>query len=300
MAHKRFTFLVHPLVPLARHLSGVPTARTHLVFGTAPARIPEDVATYCRVGFEGVEGVIVGVPLLPDQLLSDQSRALVGMERAVQEAAPVGFVGLGSVLSAVAGRGRPLQDACGLPVTTGNAATAWAAVHIARSAAGTGRRVAVLGGNGAVGRVIAELLRPDFDVGVDPQDLREWPLIVGAHSSGGGVDPARLAHGTTLVDVALPRTLSGPAPHGVTVLAGESVALPPGWRRDGWGWLFHLVAGYGLRSVYACLLEPLIALRIGRSEPFAQGRRVEVEAVREFGAAAEAAGFRPERKVLPA
>lgn len=295
---KRFAFLVHPLIPFARVLSAVPTVRPGLFVGRV--RLPDDVAPYCTLGFGEVEGVIVGVPMLPAQLLADQALALRCMERAVQEAAPVSFVGLGSVLAAVASRGEALEAACGLPVTTGNAATAWAACHITRQVAERRgeRRVAVLGGKVGVGRAVAEILGADLDVAVDPADLRAFRLVVGCHGSGGVVDPAALAVGTVLVDVALPRTLSGPAPRGVTVLAGESVRLPPGWRRDLWGWLFHLVAGYGSRSVYACLLEPLLALRSGRSTAFAQGRRVDPAAVRAVGEVAEAAGFVPEVKVL--
>lgn len=296
---KQFAFLVHPLIPLARRLSAVPTVKPHLLFGRPP-RIPDDVEVYCRLGFEDAEGAIVGVPLLPDELLADQARALVAMERAVQIAAPARYIGLGSVLAVVAGRGAPLQEACGLPVTTGNVATTWAALSITRAAARArgATRIGVLGGRGAVGRALAELLRADFDVVVDPAEPRDHLFLVGANTSGQLLDPSALAPGTTLVDVSLPRTLSGPAPPGVTVLAGESVALPRGWRRDVWGHLFHIVAGYGTRSVYACLLEPLIAVRQGRTEPFAQGRRIEAAAVRAFGAAAEAAGFRPELKRL--
>ncbi len=295
---RRFAFLVHPLVPFARTLSAVPTVRPGLLVGRV--RLPDDVAPYCTLGFGDVEGVIVGIPMLPHELLADQDLALRCMERAVQEAAPVAFVGLGSVLAAVASRGQALERACGLPVTTGNAATAWAACHIARQVAQRRdlRRVAVLGGKGGVGGAVAEVLRDTLDVAVDPVDLRAFALVVGCHPNGGVVDPGALAPGTVLVDVALPRTLSGPAPRGVTVLAGESVALPPGWRRNLWGWLFHVVAGYGPRSVYACLLEPLLAVRSGRSTPFAQGRRVDARAVRELAAEADAAGFVPEVKVL--
>lgn len=297
---KRFCFVVHPLVEVARRLSGAPTLNPALLLGLRAARTPEDVGIYCRLGFEDVEGVVVGVPMLPDEVLGDQSLALRGMERAVQEAAPVGHVGLGSVLAVVAGRGQALHEACGLPVTTGNAATAWAATHIAQRVARERRvgRVAVLGGRGAVGRAVAELLRADLDVVVDPAGVAGFPLIVGCSSTGATVDPATVDPGAVLVDVALPRTLTGPPRPDTLVLAGESVRLPPGWRRDAWGWLFHVVAGYGVWSVYACLLEPLLAVRAGRSTPFAQGRRLEVEAVREVGRLAEAAGFLPELKRL--
>lgn len=285
---RRFVFVVHPLVPLARRLIGVRTAQPRLATGGSDGTSPDEVALVARVGFGDVEGLVVAVPMLPDQLLADQELALDMMERAVQIAAPVQFVGLGSVLSVVAGRGAPLQERCGIPITTGNAATAWAAAAVAREVA-AGRPIAIHGGRTSVGKVLTTIL----GAAPDPQDLRGYPVVVGAHTTGGTLDPARLAPGTTVIDVAMPRSLSGPVPPGVRVVAGESVRLPAGWRRDGWGWIFHLVAGYGLGSVYACLLEPLLALRLGRTTPFAQGRTVSVDAVLELGAAAEAAGFHP-------
>lgn len=263
------------------------TGKPGILFATRDGTDPDDVSELARVRFGNVEGVIMGIPMLPDQLLADQERALVAMERAVQLAGPVQFVGLGSVLAAVAGRGKALEEACGIPVTTGNAATAWAAVTVARRVA-NGKPIAVLGGRGAVGKVIAEMLGAT----VDPDDLSGFSVVIGAHTTGGVLAPSALAPGTTLIDVALPPTLSGPPLAGTRVLPGESVALPAGWRRNFWGWCFHIVAGYGVSSVYACLLEPMMALQTGRTSAFAQGRIVRADAVLSFGAAAEAAGFR--------
>jgi predicted amino acid dehydrogenase len=148
-----------------------------------------------------------------------------------------------------------------------------------------------------VGRAITERLRGrGYTVAVDPtpEQIREHRWIVGASTTGGLLDPQALAPGTTLVDVALPPTLMGKPPAGVRVVAGESLALAPGWRRDGWAHMFHVVAGYGHASVYACLLEPLLALRTGRTSPFAQGRALRAPDVDAFGAAALEAGFSPE------
>jgi predicted amino acid dehydrogenase len=288
----RFAFLVHPLVPAARRLMGLRTGRPGLLFGARDGRDPDDCAELARFRYRGVEGVIVGVPLLPEQLLADQEGALRSMERAVQVAGPVRAVGLGSVLSVVAGRGRPLQDVCGLPVTTGNAATTWAAWQTverlrARHPSGPGVRVGVIGAKGTVGRALVELLGAT----PDPQDLREFPLLVGSHTTGGTVDPALLAPGTALVDVALPPTLSGPPPAGVRVLPGERLPLPPGWRRNGWAWCFHLAAGYGPFHVYACVIEPLVAVLSGRETPWQQGRALTAATVREFGEEARRHGL---------
>jgi predicted amino acid dehydrogenase len=282
----RFAFLVHPLVPAARRLMGLRTGRPGLLFGRRDGTDPDDCAELARFAYRGVEGVIIGVPLLPEQLLADQEGALRSMQRAVQIAGAVRAVGLGSVLSVVAGRGVALQERCGLPVTTGNAATAWAAWRTAERLRG-GRPVGVIGGRTTVGRALTELLGAT----ADPQDLRDFRLLVGCHTTGGTVDPARLAAGTTLVDVALPPTLTGPPPPGVEVVPGERLPLPAGWTRNGWAWCFHVAAGYGLQHVYACLLEPLVAVLEGRDTPWQQGRALTADTVRAFGDAAARAGL---------
>ncbi|MBM4390060.1 MAG: hypothetical protein FJ090_02970 [Deltaproteobacteria bacterium] len=272
-------------MPLARQVYALRTGRPGLLLGRRDGTSPDDVSVIARVGYRDVEGVIVGVPMLPSQLLADQEQALRSMTRAVQVIQPVSVVGLGSALSVVAGRGTALQEATGIPVTTGNAATAWAAWQTVERLR-AGREVAVVGARGSVGRALVELL----GAAADPPDLRRFPVVVGAHTTGGTVDPSALAPGTTLVDVALPATLSGPAP-GITVVPGEKLPLPPGYRRDLWGRLFHVVAGYGHGHVYACLLEPLVAVLAGRRTPWAQGRTLSAATVRAFGEAFTAAGL---------
>lgn len=265
---------------------GLRMARLGLALGQRDGSDPDDCGELARFRYRGVEGVILGVPMLPDQLLADQERALRCMQRAVQLAGPVRAVGLGSVLSVVAGRGAALQQLCGIPVTTGNAATAWAAWRITERLR-AGREVGVIGAKGTVGRVLCDLL----GAVPDPQDLRAFPVLVGSHTTGGTVDPARLAPGTTLVDVALPPTLSGPPPAEVTIVPGERLPLPEGWSRNAWAWMFHIAAGYGLGHVYACLLEPLLAVLTERTEPWQQGRTLSAATVRAFDEAARAHGI---------
>ncbi len=272
-------------MPLARQVYALRTGRPGLLLGRRDGTDPDDVSVIARVGYRDVEGVIVGVPMLPSQLLADQEQALRSMTRAVQVIQPVDVVGLGSVLSVVAGRGTALQENTGVPVTTGNAATAWAAWKTVERVR-DGRDVAVVGAKGSVGRALIELLGAT----ADPPDLRRFPVVVGANTTGGTVDPSAIAPGTTLVDVALPATLSGSAP-GVSVVPGEKLPLPPGYRRDLWGHLFHVVAGYGHGHVYACLLEPLVAVLSGRQTPWAQGRTLTAATVRAFGETAENHGI---------
>lgn len=324
----RFAFLVHPLTDLHRRVIAARTRRWKLLRGLRDGTDPRDVAMLCRLRLatpQGpVEGVVLSVPMLPDQILQDQESALKGMIRAVAiSGGGVDAVGLGSLLAVAAGRGTALQQAIWQPVTTGGAATAWAAAENARSVAedlGLWPRgpIAVLGFGGAVGAAVAERLLSmgarDLHVdAVGPHlkraerlGLTAFPeprlaaascrVVVGASSTGGILSSSDLERGVVLLDVALPPTLSdhmSAKRHGIDVLAGEALSLPSTYQRDGWGHFYHLLAGYGPRHIFACVVEPLVMALQGRKEPFSQGRRITAESVDAVGRGALAAGFQP-------
>lgn len=320
----RFTFLVHPFTDAVRRVTALRTARPALGLGRRGPG-PDDCRPICRLALEVpgcvVEGVVVTVPLLPQELLDDQEGALHLMRAGVARAGgAVQAVGLGSVLAVIAGRGEALQRHVWQPVTTGAAATAWAAAENAEAAAralGIWPRgpIAVLGHQGTVGTAVVDMLVHDGAVGIrvvargreaeraralglvtcdDPAAaVAGCRVVVGASTTGGILAPAALAPGAVLVDVAIPRTLSGPVPRGCRVLAGEALVPPPSYRRGGWGRLYHLLAGYGPRHLFACLAEPMLMAAEGRTTPYAQGRRVAWEALREIRRLAPAWGFRP-------
>lgn len=321
----RFVFLVHPFTGTVRRAAALRTARPRLGLAPRPRPGIDDARPICRLVLDTpnrlIEGVVVTVPLLPSQLLDDQECALTMMRGAVARAGgAVDVVGLGSVLAVVAGRGSALQRHLWQPVTTGAAATAWAAAENAKAAAmGLGTwphgPIAVLGHRGTVGSAVVELLQTDGATrlqvaardgqarraraqGLEPLDdeaaaVARCPVVVGASTTGGILEPRALARGAVLVDVAIPRTLSGPARRGTRVLAGEAVLPPPSYRRGRWGSLYHLLAGYGPAHLFACLVEPMIMAAEGRTEPFAQGRRVSSEALRDIRRLAPAWGFEP-------
>ncbi len=296
-------------------ISGAPLRDAALVTGRVSAR--DEPGVLCHLGLRGrVEGVVISVPRLPEHLLTDQEGALAAMVAAADLAVadlagPVDAIGLGSLLAVVAGRGVSLGQQLSTPVTTGAAATSWAAVRNTLDwLQGRDEPVVVLGFRSVVGQAVAaELARQGVRViaggsgkalerkarrlGVPllPEDeaASQARLVLGCATTGGTLDPACLRPGTTLLDVALPPTLKGPAPH-VEVFAAEAVALPEGWTRGFWGRLYHVFSGYGLGSVYACLLEPMVMALGGRREPYAQGRAVHLE---DFARDAEALGLRP-------
>jgi predicted amino acid dehydrogenase len=269
-----------------------------------------------RFVLDDVECVTVSIPWLPEDLLADQEGALEAMRRGVYTAGPVDAIGLGSLLAVIAGRGVALQEHFEVPVTNGAAATTWAALeNTLRVHRERGGRVAVLGFAGAVGQALAAALvdrglevvaggrgkpleRRARQLGLellpDAEAVAGCSIVVGAATTGGTLEPSALSPGTVLLDVALPPTLRpGPRPPGVRVLAAEAVEIPKGWRRGFWGHVYHVISGYGPRQVYACLLEPVVLARLGRSQPFAQGRRLEPQQLADFSQAAASMGLRP-------
>jgi predicted amino acid dehydrogenase len=313
----RFAFVVHALSPAHRRVMGLRWATMRLALGMDEGVSPWKMGRICDLGLPGIaDGVILGITLDPEQMLADQERAVLRMERVVRlalEEGPLAAVGLGSLCAVVGGRGEALAERLPVPVTTGGAATAWAlAVNTLRvvEALGTAGPVAVVGASSPVGRAVAAYLA-DAGLGVRVDGKRAGkglavevcegpeeavagaPVVVGAGPTGGVLAPEALAPGAVLVDVALPATLTGPPPPGVQVLAGEAIALPPNWARGGWGHAYHLFAGYGPTQVFACVIEPLVLAATGRGAPYALGRKLELSAVRDFGRAAEALGFVP-------
>jgi predicted amino acid dehydrogenase len=261
-----------------------------------------------------VEGVVLSISLDPAQMLADQDMCLRRMERAVRQelmGESVDVVGLGALCAVVGARGEALAERLSMPVTTGNAATAWALWQNARDlAAELPGPIAVIGAGSPVGNVLCALLaeeglelqidarRPPRGVAArscaSPEEAaRGCRLVIGCGPTGGTLDPAALRPGAVVLDVAIPGTVREPMPPGLRLLAGEALSMPPDYRRDIWGQLYHLLAGYGPWLAFACLIEPMVMAWQRRSRPFALGRRLEAGDVRAFGEGAAQLGFAP-------
>lgn len=311
----RFAFLVHALSGAHQRVLGLRHFTPGLALGRRDGTSPHDLGEVARVGIRNlVEGVVVDVPMTPEQMLDDQGRALARMERAVralQRSGPVHAVGLGSLCAVVAGRGSALAERVDVPVTTGGAATAWSLLENTRAVlAARPGPVAVIGARSPVGQAVAALLAADghtvvvdtrragrglaVEVADSPEAAaRACGVVVGAGPTGGTLDPSSLQSGAALVDVAIPPTPTGPLGPGVRTFAGEAVSVPRTWTRGGWGRLYQVLAGYGPFQVYACLIEPLVMAAQGRLQPYSLGRQLDPDDVIRFGEAAAAYGFAP-------
>lgn len=288
--------------------------RPRLLLGVHDGTRPEQVLEVCKLSLgDVVQGVVMAVPMEPEALLSDQERALDCMAAAAEAAGPLDAVGLGSLCAVVAGRGDALAERLDVPVTNGGAATAWA-LHLNTLAVlervGRDLPVAVLGARGPVGGAVAALLAED-GVRVVVDHMRagrglevaraESPeaavsgcrVVVGAATTGAMLQAGALRSDAVVIDVAIPGTIIGRPGPAVQVLAGEAVSLPADWNRGGWGWVYHLLAGYGPSQAFACLIEPLVLALNPQAGSFALGRDLQPAQVRAFGKGASALGFTP-------
>jgi len=292
---------------------GVPSARMGLIGQWRDGTESSDVLPVCTFRLEGVaEGMVVGVPMVPHDLLGDQQRAVDRMVDAVALAGNVSAVGLGSLCAVVGGRGDELAARLSVPVTNGGAATAWALLENVRNVLAVRgvQRVAVVGSRGPVGQAVVRCLVEDgVRVRVDHNRAAKGldvevvtgaeavvagcSVIVGAGPTGGTVPAAAVAPGSVVIDVAIPGTLVGRPDPSVLVLAGEAVSFPANWKKGFWGGLYHVLSGYGPDQVFACLIEPLVMATTGRTDPFSIGRNLASVDVEAFGDAARALGFAP-------
>ena len=315
----RCAFLVHPLLPLHRRILGVRQLHFPLAIG-GPAGIDgvahiADLELPTRHG--PVSAAIIAVPDLAHQLVADQHRAFILEQRAARlaEASGATVIGLGSALAVVAGRGQALAEHTSLPVTTGQAATAWACATIAERVFQSSKEpIGVLGFAGTVGEAVAQrLIERGFPVMVDAtgsaNERRAQRLgatcgsvdevvystrnLVGASTTGPILDPARMPPNRTLVDLALPPTLGpGPRPKGWTILGGETLEVP-GRRKGGfWGTIWLGLAGYGSNAIYACLAEPATMAICGETG-FSAGRHLDPKNVARIGGLLLELGFEP-------
>jgi predicted amino acid dehydrogenase len=317
----RYAFLIHPLVPWHRRI--LAARRLHvpgmLAQGAGVDLVGPGALVRMQTAAGDVEALIVGVPDLAAEIIGDQSRALALMLRATRSAEAHGaqVIGLANALGVVAGRGSELQRHTSLPVTSGQASTAWACTEITRAQLarrGTPRGpVAVFGFTGTVGDAVATLLASEgVDVRVEAAGaalakraesvgvralereelLATCDVLVGANTTGPVLSPKALRPDTWLVDLALPPTLEpGPLPKGFLRVPGEVVHVPGRMRAGFWGRLWLLFAGYGRGRVFACFAEPAVMALTGERD-FSRGRRLDVARVRAVGLALRHLGFR--------
>lgn len=274
------------------------------------------------------EGILHYLPLTAEQMLSQPrtiaGRVLEGVHSLQQQGAQL--VGLGGFTAIVGNRGLQTLDRSGVAVTTGNSLTAYAAYKNVLEAmarldvAPDEAEVAVVGYPGSIALVIAKLLARDGcrlrlvhrgsaeqgreSLAYLPADMHgqvrltsdidscydELRFYVAATSSGGVIDPYRLAPGSVVVDAALPRDVL-PYRHerkDILIIDGGLVSASQALRFG--------TETLGLapkKFLNGCLAETLVLALEGRAEAFSIGRELPEERVLEIGRIAELHGFSP-------
>jgi predicted amino acid dehydrogenase len=319
----RFLFIVHALSNEHRRIIGVRGAKLGLSLDRRDGSDPRDVSHICSFSLPSsrthaaVHGDVVAIPLTPKELLIDQDRAVRMMHRAVKVSERTGpsvdVVGLGSLCAVVGGRGVALQDRLSVPVTTGGAATVWTMFSNAIQANPHREPMGVLGSSSPVGKALIKLLHAQrFPLIVDSKKsirgltgqlqvrdsleiagTEKW--LIGCGPTGPIGDESVLQTNTTVLDVALPHTF---APEDssrcdIRTFYAERMTMPDTWKRGVWGRIYHLVSGYGYRTVLACLVEPVVMAANRRTDPYALGRSLDVADVLDFGRQAANLGFHP-------
>ncbi|XLY89502.1 aminotransferase class III-fold pyridoxal phosphate-dependent enzyme [Ectopseudomonas mendocina] len=274
------------------------------------------------------EGIVHYMPLTAEEMLAQPraiaQRVIKGVDSLKAQGAQL--VGLGGFTAIVGNRGLQTLERTGVPVTTGNSLTAYAAYRNVLEAMQRlevkpeDSEVAVVGYPGSIALAIARLLGRDgcrlrlihrggaeqARQGLEylPQALRERVCLsndiepcydevrfyVAATSSGGIIDPYRLAPGSVVVDAALPRDVmpyrrdrndiliidGGLVSAGTSLRFGaESMGLAP------------------KKFLNGCLAETLVLGLEGRAEAFSIGRELPEDKVLEIGQLAESHGLSP-------
>lgn len=273
-----------------------------------------------------IKGWFVACPYTPQRMLSlpvkTVYRKIIQTGR-MAEKLGAQIVGLGAFTSVVGDAGVTVAEALKVGVTTGDAYTATIAVEALSEAA---RRmdirledasVAVVGANGAIGKVCAEVLagsaadlhligrRPDalqelkenlalgsnarLHTGVDLEPLSRVDMVLSASSSARTlIEPKHLRPGSVVLDMARPRDVASAVAavrDDVLVIDGGMVSVPGEVN-------FHFDFGFPPGQAYACMAETMALALEGRFDDYTVGRDIGAARVAEISEICKRHGFR--------
>jgi len=274
------------------------------------------------------EGIVHYMPLTAEEMMAAPRIVAARVVDAVEElrAQGVSFVGLGGFTGIVGNRGQQTIEKTGIPVTTGNSLTAYAAYrnvldamrHLEVDPADA--EVCIVGYPGSICLAVAKLLAPlgcrlvlvhrgdeaqgRRNMAYLPQSMQgqvrlassldscyaQLRFFVAATSSGNVIDPARLAPGSVVIDAALPKDVLPHSPHrkDVLIIDGGLVSASSELRLGG-----ESMGISPKKFLNGCLAETLVLALEGRAESFSIGRELPEDRVLEIGRIAETHGLSP-------
>lgn len=274
------------------------------------------------------EGIVHYMPFTAEEMISNPRIVAAKVVSAVDELRDRGasFVGLGGFTGIVGNRGLQTIEKTGIPVTTGNSLTAYAAYRNVLDAMRllgvepADVEVGIVGYPGSICLAVAKLLGAlgcrlvlvhRGDSSQAPKLLAHLPaslhpqvrlansmdgvyadvrFFVAATSSGGVIDPRRLLPGSVVIDAALPKDVlpCDEARNDVLLVDGGLVSGVEGLRLGGES------MGMSLKKfLNGCLAETMVLALERRAESFSIGRELPEDKVLEIGAIAERHGLLP-------
>lgn len=290
---------------------------------TIPLHVFENVVSDCG---RSTSGIIVSVPLLPEEIVSDQKRAMELVTEACAACAEWGadLVGLGAYTAIVGARGEKVNQLSPVPVTTGNSYTVFCAVAgmetvLARVGARLEGTAVVVGYQGSIGLAISKILagkgmnlvlvgrgsgkfipqslaRVVEQTGAQIESCNSIEegvgrsrIVVSATSSGQVIRQEWLLPGSIVFDVAQPRDVIGKGPErsDILIIDGGLAEFPAGAQTR------NLLSFWTHNSIFGCLAETMILALEKRAESFSLGRELSLDKIEEMGRLGEAHGFRP-------
>lgn len=330
---RAFAFIIHPIDPkrdVARKYPLLGTVLPEPVINFVcqfwpPVRLSHITGACSRATGEEIEGWLIAVPYTPQRMLRLPPEVVYRkIVAAGQLAADLGaeILGLGAYTSVVGDGGATIARQLDIAVTTGDSYTAAISVGATLEAARrmdidlAAATLAVVGGAGAIGRAVSQLLAPhagrvllvgrqresldgvaedvrnagcgEVAISTDVMDIAQAHVVVTVTSSGGDlIEPEMLRRGAVVCDVSRPRDVSQHvvrARDDVLVLDGGLVRVPG---RVDFGF------NYGLPPdlTYGCLAETMALAFEGRFEDYSIGKNLSLDQVREIEGIATRHGF---------
>ncbi|AOY75024.1 shikimate dehydrogenase [Clostridium formicaceticum] len=329
---EKFVFLIHPieLEDIYRKYKGLKYLPQKFV-ETMISKIPPlniSQITNLKSAYAEAEGWFIGVPLTTKMMIQlDEKKVIKKIIDAGKIAEKLGakILGLGAYTSVVGDGGITVAKNLNIAVTSGNTYTVAAAFEATKEASRLlGRKiqeseVAIVGANGSIGRVCAELACRDSKkiilIGRDLKRLEE--LKAGFIKKYGEIDidcstsinkgianadavitvtssieeiisPGDIKSGAVVCDVARPRDVSKKVQEmrrDVLVIEGGVIEVPKGVD-------FNFNFGFPAGLSYACMAETMILTLEKRYENFSLGRDMDIAKVDEITRLADKHGFK--------
>ena len=328
-----FAFIIHPIDPkrdVARKypLLGkvLPEAVIHFVCRFwPPVELSHIVGARSKATGEEIEGWLIAVPYTPQRMLQLPTTEVYNkIVAAGHLAAQLGaqILGLGAYTSVVGDGGATIARDLDIAVTSGDSYTAALSVQATRQAAQlmdidmAQTTLAVVGGAGAIGAAVAQLLAPytnhmlligrqrealdvvaekvrragcrEVVTSTEIMDVAQAQVVVTVTSAGGNlIQPDMLRRGAVVCDVSRPRDVS----HHVIQARDDVLVIDGGLVRVPGEVDFGFNYGLPPHLTYGCLAETMTLAFEGRFEDYSIGKELAVEQVQEIDALATKHGF---------